>query len=45
LPYDLDEVGLSEYKQLDSRWQDWKAVQSKCVQCVTAIFDFFLESG
>jgi hypothetical protein len=39
LPFDLDEVGLAEYKNLDARWHDWKTVTSKCVDCATAIFD------
>ena len=39
LPYDLDEVNLSEYKHLASRWQDWSAVQSACAAYATLIFD------
>ena len=39
LPFDLDEVGLAEYKNLDARWHDWKTVASKCVECATLIFD------
>ena len=39
LPYDLDEVNLSEYKGLSSRWHDWSAVQSACAACATLIFD------
>jgi hypothetical protein len=39
LPFDLDKVGLAEYKNLDARWHDWKTVTSKCVDCATLIFD------
>ena len=39
LPYDLDEVKLSEYKHLALRWHDWDAVQSVCAAYATLIFD------
>jgi hypothetical protein len=39
LPYDLEETGLREYKNLDPRWQDWQAVQSACAHLSTVIFD------
>jgi hypothetical protein len=39
LPFDLDEVKLSEYKFLDSRWHDWAAVRSVCVNVAELIFD------
>jgi hypothetical protein len=39
LPYDLDEVNLSEYKHLALRWHDWDAVQSVCTAYATLIFD------
>lgn len=39
LPYDLDDVNLSEYKQLLPKWHDWTAVQSVCASCATLIFD------
>jgi hypothetical protein len=39
LPYDLDEVELTEYKQLAPRWHAWAEVQSACSACATLIFD------
>ena len=38
-PYDLDGTTLSEYTNLEARWQDWNAVRAVCVQASTAIFD------
>ncbi len=39
LPYDLEELYLSEYKNLEPRWHDWQAVRVACVDCATLIFD------
>jgi len=39
LPYDLEEVNLGEYKNLDSRWHDWTDVKTVCVRCAVVIFD------
>lgn len=39
LPYDLEETELSEYKNLDSRWHDWRAVKAACSHLATVIFD------
>jgi len=39
LPYDLDEVNLSGYKQLATKWHDWSAVKSTCAAFATLIFD------
>jgi len=39
LPYDLDELNLAEYKNLDPRWHNWQAVKAACVECATLIFD------
>ena len=39
LPYDLDEVNLTEYKNLDPRWHDWNRVRAMCVHCALLIFD------
>ncbi|MHB8255204.1 MAG: hypothetical protein ACYDEV_16310 [Acidiferrobacter sp.] len=39
LPYDLEDVNLSEYKHLDPRWQDWQVVKTACVDCALLIFD------
>lgn len=39
LPYDLEETELSEYKNLDVRWHDWKTVNAACSRLATVIFD------
>lgn len=39
LPYDLDEVNLVEYKNLDPRWHDWLCVCAVCIRCAELIFD------
>ncbi|MBK8754224.1 MAG: nucleotidyl transferase AbiEii/AbiGii toxin family protein [Candidatus Competibacteraceae bacterium] len=39
LPYDLEEMNLSEYKNLATRWHDWSQVKSACIECAVLIFD------
>lgn len=39
LPYDLEELNLVEYKNLDARWQDWETVKSTCIGLAMLIFD------
>lgn len=39
LPYDLEEMNLAEYKQLDPRWHDWSRVKTVAAHCATLIFD------
>ncbi len=39
LPYDLEETDLGEYRSLDPRWHDWRAVKATCVHLATDIFD------
>lgn len=39
LPYDLDEIGLSEYRGLDPRWHSWAAVQAAGERLAVLIFD------
>ena len=39
LPYDLEELNLAEYKNLDPRWRDWQTVKAVCADCATLIFD------
>lgn len=39
LPYDLEELNLAEYKDLDPRWRDWQTVKAMCADCATLIFD------
>jgi len=44
LPYDLEEVELSEYKSLASKWQDWGNVKIAAVNYSILIFDSLSES-
>ncbi|MEW5981647.1 MAG: hypothetical protein AB1806_04675 [Acidobacteriota bacterium] len=39
LPYDLDGTDLTEYRRLDSKWQDWRRVSAACAACAAGIFD------
>jgi hypothetical protein len=39
LPYDLEEIELGEYKNLDPRWHDWQTVKAACRHLATVIFD------
>lgn len=39
LPYDLEELNLVEYKNLDPRWSDWPTIKAVCGDCATQIFD------
>jgi hypothetical protein len=39
LPYDLEEMRLTEYKNLAPKWQDWNIVKAACQRCATTIFD------
>lgn len=39
LPYDLEETELSEYRNLDERWQNWDVVKAYCSRLSIAIFD------
>ncbi len=39
LPYDLEELQLTEYKNLDLRWQNWETVKTACVRYAMLIFD------
>jgi len=39
LPYDLEELGLAEYKNLDLRWQSWETVNTACARYAMLIFD------
>jgi hypothetical protein len=39
LPYDMDEIELDEYKNLDHRWHDLQAVKAACSHLATIIFD------
>lgn len=39
MPYDLKDVDLSDYKNLDPRWHDWNAVTSVAAHLGVVIFD------
>lgn len=43
LPYDLDELDLSEYRDLAPRWQDWGQVRAACGRMAVAVFDHVCE--
>jgi hypothetical protein len=40
LPYDLEELGLAEYKDLAPRWQNWESVKTACAGYAILIFDW-----
>jgi len=42
LPYDLEELNLVEYKNLDPRWHDWEQVKSACARLAVLIFDWIV---
>lgn len=39
MPYDLKEVKLSEYKNLDPKWHDWNRVAAAAAHLGGVIFD------
>ena len=39
LPYDLDAMRLTEYKNLAPKWQEWNTVKAACKRCATTVFD------
>jgi len=39
LPYDLEELNLAEYKNLDPRWRNWQTVKAVCANTAVLIFD------
>jgi hypothetical protein len=43
VPYDLEETKLSEYKNLDKRWQEWTTVKAECSHIATVIFNHVCE--
>ena len=44
LPYDLDELDLSEYRDLAPQWQNWDRVKSACGRVSVAVFDHVCET-
>jgi hypothetical protein len=45
LPYDLEGLDLTEYKNLHPRWHDWSAVKTACIHCAILIFDRIIGPG
>lgn len=45
LPFDLEEVRLSEYKNLEPKWQNWNNVKAAGAHYSTLIFDKLSELG
>ena len=45
LPYDLESLSLTEYKNLEARWHDWRSVKEVCLHCATIIFDRIVGEG
>lgn len=43
-PYDLEEIELSEYKNLGQRWHEWSTIQAACSRLATIIFDKVCDS-
>jgi hypothetical protein len=39
LPYDLEELKLAEYRNLDPRWNNWETVKIACLALAVLIFD------
>jgi hypothetical protein len=39
LPYDLEELNLAEYRNLDPRWNNWETVKIACLALAVLIFD------
>lgn len=39
IPYDLEAMDLSEYKNLAPRWHHWLDVKTACVDCAVLIFE------
>ncbi len=45
LPYDLEDMELSEYKDLAAQWHDWNAVIAACTHVAVVIFDYICEQN
>jgi len=39
LPFDLEQTNLTEYKHLDTKWQQWSRVEALCVALSKYFFD------
>jgi hypothetical protein len=44
-PYDLSDVDLRRYRQLDPRWQDWLAVRDACRNLAVAMLDHLVDDS
>ena len=42
LPYDLEELNLAEYKNIDPCWRNWQTVKAACADYATLIFDYIV---
>ncbi len=38
LPFDLEELELAEYRNLNPKWHDWNTVKTVCAHLATMIF-------
>jgi hypothetical protein len=45
MPFDLEQMNLSEYKNLDPRWHDWNRVKEHSVRIAKAVFDRTAKGG
>lgn len=45
LPYDLSEIDLPRYRELDPRWQEWGNVAEACETLAVAMLDRLAEEG
>lgn len=45
LPFDLDDVDLRHYRELERRWQDWRAVRHHLVDLAARTGDALAEKG
>lgn len=39
MPYDLDQMNLTEYKNIAPQWKKWTNVKTECARCAILIFD------
>ena len=39
IPYDLEQLDLTEYRRLHPKWQDWKRVKEACASIAIDLFE------
>lgn len=44
LPYDLEDINLDEYKNLDPHWRNWHTVREACREYAALLFDRISDS-